>query len=333
MGKTDRATKRFLSDRRVFADLVNYSVYGGRQVVRAEDVRETDTEQVLDAGAPGRAPDLRRLQRDLAMEVVVRTCGDVKYVVVGVENQSRADLTMPMRCMLYDAMRHLAHARRRKAENGENCVPGRDFLTGLSPEDRFPPVVTLVVYWGEGRWTAPRSLHEMLDFPDERLKGLCADYRLNLVEPMAMSDEEFRILRTDLGAVLHYVKVQDDPDAIHRLLREDGRFRALDRDAAEVLRAVTGTAIPIINQKEEKIDMCKGEEQLKQRAFEEGKQTGFQEGKQTGFQEGKQTGFQEGILGTVSVLREFQLSVEQIQEKLMKTYAITADEAMKYIAG
>ena len=316
MGKTDRATKRFLSDRRVFADLVNYSVYRGRQVVRAEDVRETDTEQVLDAGAPGRAPDLRRLQRDLAMEVVVRTCGDVKYVVVGVENQSRADLTMPMRCMLYDAMRHLAHARRRKAENGENCVPGRDFLTGLSPEDRFPPVVTLVVYWGEGRWTAPRSLHEMLDFPDERLKGLCADYRLNLVEPMAMSDEEFRILRTDLGAVLHYVKVQDDPDAIHRLLREDGRFRALDRDAAEVLRAVTGTTIPI-NQKEEKIDMCKGEEQLKQRAFEEGKQTGFQE----------------GILGTVSVLREFQLSVEQIQEKLMKTYAITADEAMKYIAG
>ena len=324
MGKTDRATKRFLSDRRVFADLVNYSVYRGRQVVRAEDVRETDTEQVLDAGAPGRAPDLRRLQRDLAMEVVVRTCGDVKYVVVGVENQSRADLTMPMRCMLYDAMRHLAHARRRKAENGGNGVPGRDFLTGLRPEDRFPPVVTLVVYWGEGRWTAPRSLHEMLDFPDERLKGLCADYRLNLVEPMAMSDEEFRILRTDLGAVLHYVKVQDDPDAIHRLLREDGRFRALDRDAAEVLRAVTGTTIPI-NQKEEKIDMCKGEEQLKQRAFEEGKQTGFQEG--------KQTGFQEGILGTVSVLREFQLSVEQIQEKLMKTYAITADEAMKYIAG
>ena len=90
----------------------------------------------------------------------------------------------------------------------------------------------------------------------------------------------------------------------------------MGRDAAEVLRAVTGTTITI-NPKEEKIDMCKGEEQMKQRAFEAGEQTGFAK----------------GILGTVNVLKDLQFTVEQIREKLMQTYALTADEAMKYIVG
>ena len=324
MGKTDLATKRFLSDCRVFADLVNYRVYRGRQVVKADDLRVATPEEIISVGATGKAKKLLERRRDQTMDMVVRTCGATKYVVVGVENQSVADLTMPMRCMLYDAMRHLAHTEQRERENRTSGDGERSFFTGLRPSDRFPPVVTLVIYWGDGRWTAPRSLHEMLDFPDRRMRRLCADYRLNLVEPRAMSDEEFRILRTDLGAVLHYVKVQDDADAIHRLLQEDARFRALGRDAAEVLRAVTGTTITI-NPKEEKIDMCKGEEQMKQRAFEAGEQTGFAKG--------EQTGFAKGILGTVNVLKDLQFTVEQIREKLMQTYALTADEAMKYIVG
>ena len=128
--------------------------------------------------------------------------------------------------------------------------------------------------------------------------------------------------RTDLGAVLHYVKLQDDGDALEQLLHRDRRFSALQREAAEVLEAVTGTTIPI-NQTEEVIDMCKGEKQLLQRAFTKGEQSGFTKG--------EQSGFAEGIRKAVLILKGLQLDMAQIQEKLMEAYALTADEARKYL--
>ena len=322
MGKSDCATKVFLSDRKVFADLVNCGVFNGRQVVCAEDLLETTCDEVVSFGDGGGASGHRERLRDLAMNAVVREARGTKFIVVGVENQRRSHLAMPARCMLYDAMRHAANLRRIVAMNRKGRSAGRDFLSGLRPEDRLPPVVTLVIYWGRGRWKGPRTLHEMMDFPEDGLRNLCADYRLNLIEPAAMDDKAFAAFRTDLGAVLHYVKLQDDGDALEQLLHRDRRFSALQREAAEVLEAVTGTTIPI-NQAEEVIDMCKGEKQLLQRAFTKGEQSGFTKG--------EQSGFTEGIRKAVLILKGLQLDMAQIQEKLMEAYALTADEARKYL--
>ena len=121
---------------------------------------------------------------------------------------------------------------------------------------------------------------------------------------------------------LHYVKLQYDGDALEQLLHRDRRFSALQREAAEVLEAVTGTTIPI-NQAEEVIDMCKGEKQLLQKAFTKGEQSGFTKG--------EQSGFAEGIRKAVLILKGLQLDMAQIQEKLMEAYALTADEARKYL--
>ena len=79
--------------------------------------------------------------------------------------------------------------------------------------------------------------------------------------------------------------------------------------------------------------MCKAIRQIKQSAYAEGKQSGFAEGKQSGFAEGKQSGFAEGIRKTVSILKSLQVSVEQIHQKLMEEYSLTADEASKYLLG
>ena len=360
MGKSDCATKVFLSDRGVFADLVNCGVFGGRQVVGKDDLQEANCEEVVSFQGAGRGSGHRERLRDLAMNVVVREAHGTKFIVVGVENQRKTHLAMPARCMLYDAMRHAENLRRIVAENRRGRRPGRDLLSGLRPEDRLPPVVTLVVYWGRGGWKGPRTLHEMIDFPAEGLRPLCADYKLNLIEPAAMEDADFRKFRTDLGAVLHYVKVQDDQEELERLLHEDERFKTLGREAAEVIAAVTGAEISI-DEHEETIDMCKAIRQIKQSAyaggfaegkqsgfaegkqsgfaegkqsgFAEGKQSGFAEGKQSGFAEGKQSGFAEGIRKTVSILKSLQVSVEQIQQKLMEEYSLTADEASKYLLG
>ena len=154
----------------------------------------------------------------------------------------------------------------------------------------------------------------MIDYPNEHLKELGVDYRLNLIEPATMDDDAFNNFRTDLGAVLHYVKAQNDGKEWRRLLYENERCRILSRHAAEVVQTVLGMEIPI-NQDEEVTDMCKALEQIKQWAFEEGEQQGKQD----------------GIQATVSILKELQLDTELIQEKLMAAYSLTADEARKYL--
>lgn len=51
----------------------------------------------------------------------------------------------------------------------------------MKKSDRFYPVITLTVYYGEKPWDEPTSLHEMLDIPKE-LEPFVNDYKILLVE-------------------------------------------------------------------------------------------------------------------------------------------------------
>ena len=51
MGNIDNITKEYISDNRRFADLFNYLIYGGREVICPQDLEERDaTELALPYG-------------------------------------------------------------------------------------------------------------------------------------------------------------------------------------------------------------------------------------------------------------------------------------------
>ena len=51
MGNIDTITKEYISDNRRFADLFNFLIYGGREVIRPQDLEERDaTELALPYG-------------------------------------------------------------------------------------------------------------------------------------------------------------------------------------------------------------------------------------------------------------------------------------------
>ena len=56
-----------------------------------------------------------------------------------------------------------------------------EFISGICKTDRFLPVVTLVLYYGEEDWDGPMCLHDMLDIPEE-IKKYINDYRLNIIQ-------------------------------------------------------------------------------------------------------------------------------------------------------
>ena len=51
----------------------------------------------------------------------------------------------------------------------------------LKKEDRFIPVVTIVVYYGEKEWDGALSLKQMMTIPKE-MENIVNDYKMKLVE-------------------------------------------------------------------------------------------------------------------------------------------------------
>ena len=74
------------------------------------------------------------------------------------------------------------------------------------------PVITLVVYFGDKDWDGAKSIHEMLSVDNVELLSYVPDYKINLIEPAKISEENFDKFKTDLGAVMQFIKHQSDKD-------------------------------------------------------------------------------------------------------------------------
>ena len=91
------------------------------------------------------------------------------------------------------------------------------------------------------------------------------------------------------------------------LLNTNRRFQSLDREAAVVIRAMTGSGVKISKKKEVQ-DMCKAELEMMQDAREEGREMGMREGRETGLREGRTGAIREMIKN----MQKQHLSPEQI---------------------
>ena len=117
------------------------------------------------------------------------------------------------------------------------------------------PVITLVVYFGSDEWDGPMCLHEMLAIQNENLLALVPDYRINLLSPESMSDEDINRFQTSLREVMLYIKYSNDKEKLITLLQADERFKTVERKAAEVMSTVTGSEL-IIKEEADSVDMC-----------------------------------------------------------------------------
>ena len=63
MGKKDIAEKCYTEDNRIFADIVNYMFFDGKETVRAEDLQELNVEEVFLEGTEGKQHPPRGMQR------------------------------------------------------------------------------------------------------------------------------------------------------------------------------------------------------------------------------------------------------------------------------
>ena len=96
MGVIDTEGKKYLSDNEIFADAFNYLVYGGEQVIKANELREIDTtELAVPYGNETKAPVQK--YRDILKLWNAMMDDNAIYVIMGVELQDRVHYGMPVK--------------------------------------------------------------------------------------------------------------------------------------------------------------------------------------------------------------------------------------------
>ncbi len=288
MSIKDVKSKQFLKDPERFADVFNVFLYDGEQVIKPEDLEEKDISELLSLYYGVNSEEITKQKwRDLLKKAVLATAEGTCYVLLGVENQSEVHSAMPVRNMIYDAVNYgtqVEEARRKheKERRGSSTKTGKrtvktvysdsgEFLSGFTRADKITPVITLVIYWGSDKWDGPVSLHEMLDMKDKKLLKYIPDYRINLLEPCAITD--FTKFRTCVGEVLQVIKVSKDMNKMKEVMEQKEVFRHLDVDAVRMLNVFTNLKIRIRGRKR-RIDVCKAWDDW----YECGKSAGIEQG-------------------------------------------------------
>ena len=143
--KANVITKQYMMDNSKFADLCNYFLYNGEQIIKAEDLVAQDvTELALSKGLGGSLA-VEKI-RDILKSCCIKSADNVMYLIIGIENQSDIHYAMAVRNMLYDALNYTAQVNEYAKQHKKiKDLAGSEFLSGLSREDILTPVITLTI--------------------------------------------------------------------------------------------------------------------------------------------------------------------------------------------
>ena len=129
---------------------------------------------------------------------------------------------MPVRNIIYDALQYGKQvseiAKRHKDQKDRKGHNRGEYLSGFYKEDRISPVITLVVHFGAEEWDGPLSLYEMMELEDPTLKEFVQDYRIYLIDPYRLTEDDLEKFSSNLRGVLGYIKYSKDKKELSRFL-------------------------------------------------------------------------------------------------------------------
>ena len=273
MGTKDSKAKEYLSDNTRFSEICNYVLFDGEKVIKPEDLKECDTTEVLSVFGIDKKQIVKQKWRDLLKSVSVKHTGQMYVILIGAEAQTDIHYAMPVKTMIYDALNYgeqVNEAKKRHRKN-KDYRSSDEFLSGFTLDDKLTPVVTITLYLGTAQWDGPRSLVEMMPQMDERILLFINDYRINLLNPLEITD--FSKFETGLRPLFELLKNASDEEKLNDLITNDETFTRVDVETIAAINLFVGTDIKY-DEKEEVINMCKAWDDHKKRGIQEGMQQG-----------------------------------------------------------
>ncbi len=156
-----------------------------------------------------------------------------------------------------------------------------------------------MVHFGAKPWDGATKLSDLYDCKHKEILEFVPEYKMNLIDPAGMTDEDFEKFSTSLGKVLKFMKLSNNRLGMKNLMEADDDYSHMERNAARVLRECANISIDI-DSNEEVIDMCK--------AWKD-----------------------EAIVVTIETARRYGASDEKIVADIMEQYKLTDKEAKDYL--
>ena len=310
MGQKDITQKNFEAYNDVFSDIVNGTLFDGREVIKPE--------ALVDAMAKSqyKADDnvIHEQERDVAKYWTDKNCY-IRLALLGVENQLAIDMDMPLRVMGYDGSSY------RDEMNQDKIVI--DEATGKKHKIRHEryPVITIVLYFGKTPWKKPLRLYDVLKISDE-LKPFVSDYKINLIDVPRLTRKQVEKFTSDFQIIADYfVQLNENNDYVPKdktIKHADSFLKLMSVLTQDDKYAKMGRKI---SHEMEGFNMCKVLDRAEARGEARGKAIGEARGKAIG-----------ALNNTVEILRVIIAKNSWSKEQAMEFIGIPKSEFAKYAA-
>ena len=317
LGTKDSKAKEYLSDNTRFSEICNYVLFDGEKVIKPENLKECDTTEVLSVFGIDKKQIVKQKWRDLLKSVSVKHTGQMYVILIGAEAQTDIHYAMPVKTMIYDALNYgeqVNEAKKRHRKN-RDYRSSDEFLSGFTLDDKLTPVITITLYLGTTQWDGPRSLAEMMPQMDERILPFINDYRINLLNPLEITD--FSKFETGLRPLFELLKNASDEEKLNDLITKDDTFTRVDVETVAAINLFVGTDIKY-DEKEEVVNMCKAWDDHKKRGIQEGMQRGMQQGMQQGRLFEIYLSVQEGDYSAKRGAEKAEMSLDEFEKAMSK---------------
>lgn len=302
----------------VAADIIDGTLYDGKQVVKEEDLE-------LVAGSAftrDESDGVHERHRDLMFLDKVHGC---HYVFYGIENQTDVDNTMPLRVIGYDYAAYAKQVKEYMDFNKQNKKSA--YTKKIHTDQKLIPAITIVLFYG-AEWSGPKTLLDMLDLKERQvLKPYLLDYKMNLIE-LGKDKELYKKFHSDFRYIVQYISVQDDKEALNAFLKQriqDIRHTGEFLDVMSVIGKKMNYEVMeknVLEYEKEDDNMVTIGEALVNR--------GIERGIECGIKQGIEQGIEQGIQALILDNRERGESEELIIKNLKKRFHLSEEEAIKY---
>ena len=322
MGQKDITQKNFEAYNDVFSDIVNGTLFDGREVIKPE--------ALVDAMAKSqyKADDnvIHEQERDVAKYWTDKNCY-IRLALLGVENQLAIDMDMPLRVIGYDGSSY-----RDEMNHDEIVIDERTGKKHKIRHERYP-VVTIVLYFGKTPWKKPLRLYDVLKISDE-LKPFVSDYKINLIDVPRLTRKQVDKFTSDFQIIADYfVQLNENNDYVPKdktIKHTDSFLKLMSVLTQDDKYVEMGKKI---SNEMEGFNMCKVLDRAEARGEARGQAIGEARGKAIGEAMGEARGKAIGALNnTVEILRVIIAKNSWSKEQAMEFIGIPKSEFAKYAA-
>ena len=282
--KPDLIYKDFFKKVENFMDLMNAMLFQGRALIDENSFVLCDAnatthfefdDEVLGVGK----------QRDVLMKCTVNGVA----ILLGLENQSTVDYSMPFRVMDYDTITYQQQFNLQDEDKRKSFHP--------------IPVLTLVLYSGDKLWHQPYSLIERMEIP-EALKGWVNNWNGNIYDIKDIRVEWLKNpkVKAVIEGVQRIYQWDRDKESLNDLV--------LSKEEAIVVAIMTNSeelVIRLEKEESEEIKMCEVIDSYARERELQGMKQGIKQGMKQGIKQGELQGMMK---------EKISLLVRQLKQKL-----------------